>query len=179
MALLKLRATASHSPFRISSGENPFCCAWIMSLLANTEQRPAICAARGVREHDVADLLDREPQPAGLLIEEAARAGRAVAVGLVVDDAEAAVGLVALEEDVLGVLAAHLEQRQRLGDAAARRPSHSARNSFCRLTPNSALQERGAGPRAGHPPSGVPSISASSCSSSVRVSCTGLPAMRA
>src|ERR1039458_1256652 len=43
--LLKLRATASHSPRRISAGEYPFCCAWIMSLLANTLQRPAIRAA--------------------------------------------------------------------------------------------------------------------------------------
>jgi hypothetical protein len=45
MLLLKLRATASHSPLRISSGEYPFCWAWIMSLLANTEHRPAILAA--------------------------------------------------------------------------------------------------------------------------------------
>ena len=58
IALLKLRATASQSPFRISSGVKPFCWAWIMSLLAKTEQRPAICAARSVAEHDVADVLD-------------------------------------------------------------------------------------------------------------------------
>ncbi len=49
MLLLKLRATASHSPFRISSGEYPFCWAWIMSLLANTEHRPAIRAELAAR----------------------------------------------------------------------------------------------------------------------------------
>ena len=49
MLLLKLRATASHNPLRISSGEHPFCWAWIMSLLANTEHLPAIRAALPAR----------------------------------------------------------------------------------------------------------------------------------
>ena len=43
---LKLRATASQSPRRIWSVVEPRCCAWIMSDLANTEQRPAIRAAQ-------------------------------------------------------------------------------------------------------------------------------------
>ena len=43
--LLKFCATARQSPRRISAGEQPFCCAWIMSDLAKTEQRPAMRAA--------------------------------------------------------------------------------------------------------------------------------------
>ncbi|OGL09601.1 MAG: hypothetical protein A3J45_02355 [Candidatus Rokubacteria bacterium RIFCSPHIGHO2_02_FULL_69_13] len=45
MDALKFRATASARPRRISGGVAPFCWAWIMSVLAKTEQRPAMRAA--------------------------------------------------------------------------------------------------------------------------------------
>ena len=65
-------------------------------------------------EHDVAHVLDVVEQPARLLVHERAGAGGAVAVGLVVGDAGAA-DVARLQTDELGGLAAHLEDRLRLG----------------------------------------------------------------
>ena len=122
MELRKLRATASHRPLRISSGVKPLCWAWIMSLLAKTEQRPAICAAAFRSQRDRPEVLDAEPETAGLLVQERPGAGGAVAVGAVVGDPEPTVAAVALEAHVLRVLAADLEQRQHARQQELDRP---------------------------------------------------------
>ncbi len=61
-------------------------------------------------EDDVADLFDLEKQPPRLLIQESARAGGAIAVGLVVGNAKPAIGSMPVKANVLGVLPAHLKQ---------------------------------------------------------------------
>jgi hypothetical protein len=66
-------------------------------------------------EDDVADVLDVVEEAARLLVHEGARAGGAVAVGLVVGDAGAARLVAGLQTDELGRLAAHLEDGLRLG----------------------------------------------------------------
>jgi len=72
------------------------------------------CRLAGV-EDDVADVLDVVEKAARLLVHEGPRAGGAVAVGLVVHDAGAARLVAGLQTDELGRLAAHLEDRLRLG----------------------------------------------------------------
>ena len=81
-------------------------------------------------EHDVADVLDVVVQAARLLVHERPGAGGAVAVGLVVGDADPAQRRVGLQADVLGGLAAHLEDGVRPPGAAAPRPRAMALNSF-------------------------------------------------
>ncbi len=66
-------------------------------------------------EHNVADVLDVVQQATRLLVHERARAGGAIAIGLVVDDAGAPALINGLETDELRGLAAHLEDRVRIG----------------------------------------------------------------
>ncbi len=66
-------------------------------------------------EHDVADVLDLVEQAARLLVHEGAGAGGAVAVALVVGDADRAAVAGRLEADELGGLAAHLEDGDDVG----------------------------------------------------------------
>ena len=66
-------------------------------------------------EHDVADVFDLVEQPAGLLVHERAGAGGAVAVRLIVGDADAARVAIGLEPDELARLAAHLEHGHDVG----------------------------------------------------------------
>jgi hypothetical protein len=66
-------------------------------------------------EDDVPHVFDLVEQAAGLLVHEGAGTGGAVAVGLVVDDTGAARLVALFQTDELGRLAAHLEDRARLG----------------------------------------------------------------
>ncbi len=97
-----------------------------MSLLAKTEQRPAILAVRGRSGRDPSDVLDVVLEAPGLLIEEGAGPGRAVAVGLVVGDAEIPALRVALEEEDLGGFAADLEEGADVGGDGPGRGRQSA-----------------------------------------------------
>ena len=66
-------------------------------------------------DDDVAHIFDLVEQATGLLVHERTRAGRAVAVGLVVGDAGAAGGRVGVEAQELRRLAAHLEDGDDVG----------------------------------------------------------------
>ncbi len=70
-------------------------------------------------EGDVAELLDRQVQPAGLLVQEGPRARGAGRVHGKVLDLDAAGSFIARKGDQLGVLAAHLDDGPRAGMVAA------------------------------------------------------------
>ena len=128
--LLKFCATARQSPRRISAGEQPFCCAWIMSDLAKTEQRPAMRAAVPSAPHDLAHLLDRVPHPRRLLIEERPGAGRALAAAVVVGNQRPAARRRRLQAEVARALAADLEDRPNRPGRTRATMCAAALNSF-------------------------------------------------
>ena len=76
-----------------------------MSLLANTEQRPAMRAAQLAPHTTSPDFLHRVLHAQRLLVEERAGAGGAFAGAVVIDD------VAAVQADVLGAFAADFEDR--------------------------------------------------------------------
>ena len=128
-------------------------------------------------DDDAADVLDLVQQAAGLLVDERARAGRAVAVGLVVGDAGAARGAVGVEAQELGGLAAHLED----GDDVGMQPGQAAGDGLeLVLVGRVERLADEASARAGdaHAAHGVAGTTAKSSSSRAAVASLGLPLMR-